>query len=314
MDLLNLQTENWMSKLPKNIKLNEIVIPGCHDAGMSELHHCSIGANSDNTKTQNLDIYKQLQCGARYFDIRVDFDHKKLVTFHRTGIFGCNGQTLKLILEQMNSFLDNNKSETIILKISHIRNNSKKTKLKISELLLSPQFKNKLYQGKNCNLAHLPLSEINGKIVTVLDYDEDIEPSVGLFRFRDGFVKESCKFRGLNLTVGDSYSNTSNYSKMKKDQIAKWNSFSGLNQDYLFLLSWTLTAGIGLNGSIEKLAKKANEHLTSVLAEQNKAAIAKPNIVYVDFYDEQIGKAIISQNSSLNLNITKTVDTAELQY
>ncbi|MDP5215533.1 hypothetical protein ORJ66_21035 [Pseudoalteromonas tunicata] len=308
MDLINLPTKNWMSKLPDNIKLNEIVIPGCHDAGMglSKLRNCSIGANDDNTKTQNLDILAQLYAGARYFDIRVDFDNNELVTFHRTGVFGCNGQTLKSVLQQMTSFLEDYKSETAILKISHIRSNNKATKLKISDLLLSYQFKDMLFKGENNNLAYSTLSELKGKIVTVLDYDEDIEPSLGLFRFHDGFVKGKCEFRGLNLTVGDSYSNTAFYEKMKDDQIEKWNRYSGLNQEYLFLLSWTLTAGVGANGSIKSLAQTANEHLANVLAEQDKAGIAKPNIVYVDYYDEKIGKTIISQNTSLNFNMTTT--------
>lgn len=291
-----IDTKTWMSKLPGNTTLNNIMMPGSHDAGMSELHHCSIGAKDTNTQTQQLDIKGQLEAGSRYFDIRVDYDYGELVTYHRTGPFGCNGQTLEEVLDQMTSFVKKYKTEVPVLKFSHIRGNNKDTKTKIKNMLLSASFRNYLYKDDNTNLANINLSSAAGKLVIVLDYGDDIEPADGLFRYHDGFVSEVCSYRDLNITVCDLYSNTSKYSEMANDQISKWDKFAGLGNDYLFLLSWTLTADV-TGSSIRNLAKEANDNLPSVLTRQiNDYKKAKPNIVYIDFINVEIAREIISYN------------------
>ena len=118
-------TANWMRDLSDNTRLDGIMMPGSHDAGMSELHHCAppIGAGG-KTQTQALSVGRQLAAGARYFDIRVDFDYKRLVTYHRTGAFGCNGQDLAPILDQLRDFLRQHPTETAFPKFSHIRDYS----------------------------------------------------------------------------------------------------------------------------------------------------------------------------------------------
>lgn len=290
-----IDTKTWMGKLPAGTRLNEVMMPGSHDAGMSELLNCSVGANDSNTQTQQLDMQDQLEAGSRYFDLRVDYDHKKLFTYHRTGPFGCNGQLLETILDQMVEFLKTYKTETAILKFSQIRGDSNDTKTRIEKLLLSDKVKPYLYKGTNSNLAGLKVSDAAGKIIVVLDYDNTIHPDLGLFRYHDGFVKEVCNYRGLNMTVCDLYSDKSSYDKMSKDQITKWDNYAGLGKEYLFLLSWTLTAGI--DDSIRDLAAIANGHLPAVLKEQIiDRKKGKPNIVYIDFVNTETARAIIAYN------------------
>ncbi|MCL2610857.1 MAG: hypothetical protein FWE02_04170, partial [Defluviitaleaceae bacterium] len=82
---LDVKITSWLGLLPNELRLNQIMMPGSHDAGMSEIHHSTLpGVVDDYAKTQKLSIYKQLDCGARYFDIRIDDDHNKLVTYHRS--------------------------------------------------------------------------------------------------------------------------------------------------------------------------------------------------------------------------------------
>jgi hypothetical protein len=50
--------------LGENKQLNEIVMVGSHDAGIS-------GDAADNVKTQDLNIFDQAEAGVRYFDLRV---------------------------------------------------------------------------------------------------------------------------------------------------------------------------------------------------------------------------------------------------
>lgn len=115
-------TANWMKRVGNGLRLDQIMMPGSHDAGMSELHHCAppIGAGG-STKTQGGSVGQQLVDGSRYFDIRVDYDYDTLVTYHRTDGWGCNGQDLKVVLDQAQAFVVAHPTETAILKFSHIR-------------------------------------------------------------------------------------------------------------------------------------------------------------------------------------------------
>ena len=66
-------TESWMAHLFPGTPLHDIVMPGSHDAGMADFE---ITSNEHGWKsagaTQNLDIQRQLMCGARWFDVRMD--------------------------------------------------------------------------------------------------------------------------------------------------------------------------------------------------------------------------------------------------
>lgn len=298
-----IDTKTWMGKLPANTKLNNVIMPGSHDAGMSKLVNCSVFANDSNTQTQQLDIQGQLEAGSRYFDIRVDYDKKKLTTYHRTDVigigFGCSGQLLEDVMRQTVNFLRENKTETAILKFSHIRGNAKEkadVKERIKKMLQSAEFAGYMFKGSDNNLANLNLTESAGKFVAVMDYDEGIDPAMGFFRFHDGFNdKGICAYHGLNVTVCDLYSDTNSYEKMSADQITKWNNYAGFGKDYLFLLSWTLTTGS--SGSIRDLARVANDHLPEVLNSQiNINKKGKPNIVYIDFVNVATAREIINYN------------------
>jgi len=85
----------WMSQIPDQTTLSNIIMPGSHDAGMSETGHCTGGPIIIPwVKTQDQSIASQLDSGSRYFDIRVDYDHNELVTYHRNDKgTGCNGQS-----------------------------------------------------------------------------------------------------------------------------------------------------------------------------------------------------------------------------
>lgn len=290
-------TANWMKNIDDSTEINQIMMPGSHDAGMSELHHCAPPIVADGyTKTQSGSIGQQLVDGSRYFDIRVDYDYDTLVTYHRADQWGCNGQDLKDVLEQTKAFLNSHSTETVILKFSHIRDydghDPSITKQKINDLLNAYNSMIYVNSSKSINLAEMNLSDVRGKMILVFDYDEYIDPTKGRFRYKDGSSMES----GANITVYDKYSNTSNYNTMKADQLKKWNEQAGLGANYFFLLSWTLTATPG-GSTVETLAKEANSKLPGVLYDQITGAHAsKPNIVYIDFLNDTVAQSIILYN------------------
>jgi 1-phosphatidylinositol phosphodiesterase len=318
VDHFDFETAHWMKNLHEDISINQLIMPGSHDAGMSELDHCDVGSllNKGMVKTQDISIGKQLEAGSRYFDIRVDYDHNKLVTYHRSGDLGCNGQSLENVLDQSVDFIKSYRSETFILKFSHIRSNRGKSsdiKQRIDALLSQAKYKDYILvqSDTNINLAKCPLKSLRGKIILVFDYPEYINPNQGRFRYNDGFEVDKSETKVIrlkgyapNLTVCDSYSNTTDLENMMADQLDKLNTYGGLDKDYLFLLSWTLTAGIGtfFGGSIKELAAKANSALPDVLYQQIVvSAKSAPNIVYLDFVDETISKSVIQYNF-LNIN------------
>lgn len=238
-----IETADWMRRVNGSLTLDELVMPGSHDAGMSELHHCfpALFAEPD-CLTQSGNIGHQLIDGSRYFDIRVDYDHEELVTYHRTGAAGCNGQDLKAILDEVLVFLDAHHTETAILKFSHIRDDGDEHKpsvIKSKINVLLNNYRNVIYTNKDSavNLAKVPLADVRGKMVLVFDYVEYIDPAEGRFHYADG----SSAQQGCNITVFDEYSDSDDYNTMEAGQLQKWNANAGLGRGHFFLLSWTLT-------------------------------------------------------------------------
>lgn len=305
----NYDTANWMGRLPDTMRLNQLMMPGSHDAGMSETHHCQFYIPTGLVLTQSLPISGQLASGSRYLDIRIDYDHEELVTYHRNDEGnGCNGQSFEAVLKEVSTFLQQHPTETAILKISHIRNDrgdAAATKTRIVNYLNSSSYKGFFYTSSdaNVNLQTKTLRDVKGKIILVFDYGNSsdpkqppyIQPSEGRFRYKDGFHADVCSGQSnTNITICDKYKNTDDYDTMSRDQISKWNSSAGVWSDRLFLLSWTLTPQ-GLTW-VSTLAKEANGHLPSVLQTQMSGGAKKPNIVYIDYINTDIAKHIIQYN------------------
>ncbi|EUK18805.1 PI-PLC domain-containing protein [Commensalibacter papalotli (ex Servin-Garciduenas et al. 2014)] len=336
--------KRWMKRLPNGTILNNIMMPGSHDAGMSEIHNSTLNifgfepiANiAGRTKTQEFGIEDQLLLGARYFDIRIDYDGltswtAEMVTYHRGGnkyttdFPGANGQNLKTIMEQAKAFLELCPSEVVIFKISHIRNykilgyevpwhySEDEIKYHLDQFL--NDYSDIFYKGKNVNLVKQPLSELQGKLIIAYDYDSYIHceeeeggdlgncvnTKVNVIDPAKGRFRYKDSDGGAvqdsNFSVYDKYSETDIYETMSDNQIEKWNKYGGLGKDYLFLLSWTLT-GVSLSSKfIIDLAKIANDKLPTVLYDRIiKQGQSKPNIVYLDFLNEKIIDTIISYN------------------
>lgn len=64
----------WMSYVSDSALLKDVVIPGSHDAGTVEMMWAA--------RTQNRSIKLQMQCGVRYFDIRVQHKYGNMFIFH----------------------------------------------------------------------------------------------------------------------------------------------------------------------------------------------------------------------------------------
>lgn len=116
----------WMSMIKDETLLKTVVIPGAHDAGTIGLPYI--------LETQDRTIAELLNCGTRYFDLRVSKTKKgELKIYHGLA----KGVTLDCVIEQISQFLSENPSETLILDFQHFENGAEEgTKEKVLSLPL----------------------------------------------------------------------------------------------------------------------------------------------------------------------------------
>lgn len=313
----NGQTRYWMSYLPDNLTLNEIVIPGSHDAGMSV---CQASWPDDLAAglsiTQIKSILGQLNDGVRYFDLRVDErDDGRLVTYHRNGDgAGCSGENLSDIMNDTRTFLSDYPKETVILKFSHIRGDGHgyRTPEQIKDTLngFLYQYGDITFKTEHgdVNLAtDVSLGEVRGKMILVFDYDKYIDPAVGHFRYYDAATEENPRPVKNNiagqpgLVVYDVYSDSNDVTEVIRDQVSKWWDYAGFGQPYLFLLSWTRTPQSPWHLSPNPVdgAAELQEQLAPEEEKNCGKGAKRPNIVLIDAVDTPTCRTIISFNPFL---------------
>lgn len=166
-------SECWMKKLNGNLYLNEITIPGSHDAGTK---YVTLPFFS---KCQGEGIYEQLLNGYRYLDIRLGVDKakgkKNLVVMH--GFTHCRKSfnpfskdlTLDDIVSDCHDFLLENPDETIlfVVKQEHGSEPVEEFEMLFDELI-------RPYKKYFLLTDSIPtLNEARGKIVLFRRYNDE---------------------------------------------------------------------------------------------------------------------------------------------
>ena len=132
----NIYTKTWMNNICKyiyNKKITDISIPGSHNSCSYSCNYkygiCKFAPKYTSfcrcisikwIKNQNTDIISQLNQGIRYFDLRVGINTKNEIRIHHS-IFG---ELLYNILISINTFLEYNNNEIIVLNFKHLSNNT----------------------------------------------------------------------------------------------------------------------------------------------------------------------------------------------
>lgn len=122
--------ERWMESLPGALQLNQLVVPGAHDAGSFGCHQNWYEPNKTRySKAQQLNFREQLFAGVRYLDLRVKHygDNK---TTRTLGFFhgscdavpekGSTAETLDQLLEDVDCFTRSNDKEIVILHFARL--------------------------------------------------------------------------------------------------------------------------------------------------------------------------------------------------
>ena len=130
----------WMDNIKDDTLINEIVMPGSHDAGSYKMVWLG--------ETQQFDIDKQLQMGVRYFDLRVNKKDDNLVIFHSI----INGVSFLPILESIKEFIITNPSEVLLLDFQHFSGNSQSD---VYNLITQYLYDNNLLVVNDTNLSDL---------------------------------------------------------------------------------------------------------------------------------------------------------------
>lgn len=138
-----------MKYLSDDVKLNNVVIPGSHDAGTSGM------ANYAETQSHQMDI--QMQYGVRYFDLRVSKKGENLCFFHN---FDNKNYQFKDFCLQAVKFLEENPSEFLIFDFQHFKNDSMVDVEKEIELSLKPD---EYAVKQEENIADLSIGKIRAK-------------------------------------------------------------------------------------------------------------------------------------------------------
>jgi hypothetical protein len=194
-------------------RLNEIVMAGSHDAGITQ--------GGGNAMTQNLDILGQAYAGVRLFDLRVAAaavgvqPEVKMKTYHgpltsvavrkevrgmpqagkqnvkESSVTGTWGEGLQKILNQAQDFVTTNPTEFLILKFDKCKNWPLIAKLCVQELGKD------LYQGAG-NLNKKTLSDLKGKVIVVFTQE-------GLDKIGPGYLGHGGILEIRNLYEGGVY-------------------------------------------------------------------------------------------------------------
>ena len=127
---------NWMKGMYdviKDRKVQHLVMPGSHDAGMSRIsgNLASVGTKP-NTQTQGLTIYDQLRVGSRLFDLRVGTVHKNddissygywvmHVNNEKADVaIGNTGESLDDVIGEVNKFTAENPGEIVFFRVRYL--------------------------------------------------------------------------------------------------------------------------------------------------------------------------------------------------
>lgn len=258
-------------------RLNEIVMTGSHDAGVT--------GGEANTQTQDLDILGQAEAGVRLFDIRITAavvkkggasDVVALKAYHGVGPTGKKdavdirtgqtgnakvkslwggeyGMTLTKILADSLKFVTVNASEFLLLKFDKCHNWEM-----IAEACVS-MLGNSIYTGGG-NLNTKTLRELQGKVI-VLFTKHGIEAVQGQYDATDGILAVKNLYKSTD-TYQDKFNGMQYFGKggtsvlkpfKKIDQnIEKQTKImekgGGGNPNVMGMMYWTTT---GMNESIK---------------------------------------------------------------
>ena len=289
---------NWMSVISDSTSLADISMPGTHDTAATFV------AFGLKARTQDKTIPAQLNCGARFFDIRLTNESGKLKLVHN--FISCrkgSGFTAPKLyfsdaVKYCTDFLNNNPEESIVMfiKLDYGKSDG------FDQLLLNEIEGSKSYWYTENRIPEL--GEVRGKIVLMNRFSEsdtalnDSNGGINLTTFPDHSAKEG-SFSSASLNSFDSGAISSfvvqdryKYSKADKWEKAVLPTFEYEKAKGELLINFLSTAS-GISPEIN--AKYINERFIGFTLDESRCYGA----VLFDFIDEDLAAKVYRCNASV---------------
>ncbi len=278
----------WMANLKDDVLVNEIVMPGSHDAGSYKMVWLG--------ETQQFTIDEQLQMGVRYFDIRVNKKEDKYVIFHSI----INGVEFLPILESIKNFIINNPTEVLLLDFQHFEGNSQND---VYNFITEYLYNNNLLVENNTKLSdlefisNLKLKDARGKCI-IFWGDRSMDLSNYIFlRNNDACSHENMSlnsyyisdyhYKDIAYLVENGYPK---YFDNIQNKIAR-------ESKGIFVLQAQLTDGNLIFGPYSK-EKTNNKKISEVIKNfKNDEKLTYLNVIMRDFLDINKCEEIINLNN-----------------
>lgn len=280
---------SWQGMIEDNALLKKIAITGAHDAGTKGLPYFAA--------TQDRDIKSLLECGTRYFDLRVSYASGELKIYHGPS----KGVKLDKVLQDVREFITANATENLILDFQHFEEQNVEAQSgainlveeKLADLLVT----NSTEKSDVDFVDELTLGDVRGKCLVVWgrENDEILKKPYVFKRNNDDGTRQNSVIHSYyqgSLNKKSSSAYTSFALQKYIEEYQKVNCG-------LFVLQGQLTDGLLVFGPHFREAThtdKMNEYVKNLAASENLSII---NIVMRDFVTP-------AKNCyTLNLNIAK---------
>lgn len=283
---------DWMKKLPDDLLLSDILIPGTHD---SATRYVQLPWFS---KCQDLSISEQLEAGYRYLDIRLGdvkkgADYPPLMhgfTKCKTGPLGA-ALTLDQVLADCYAFLHQHPTETVLFAVKHEHGDAPVEKVQ-GQLLSFAAAR----EGSWLLTDTIPtLGEARGRLVLLRRWEDEagLGPDAGIpLLWADQRSREDTGLAAAKEPQG-SYTLWVQ-DRFKYDTDEKWAAFTkGLQTERSegdVLLSFLSTNGSAVYGHPWKYAGALNEKLEALRRSDLNGWIV------VDFATPQLAQKIYEAN------------------
>ncbi|MFO1272940.1 MAG: hypothetical protein U1F50_14910 [Rubrivivax sp.] len=279
-------------------RLNQVIIPGSHDAGLAaQFHHAlSFVGSASRTVTQDKSIAEQAKAGSRFFDVRIMNVGGELKTFHTmknpmpwaksdTRKIGASGESFTSIVDGLRDFVRDHDSEFVVVRLSHLRDSAEVFAELWDWMVANDKH---VYRGTG-NLALKTVGDLAGKIVFVVESKKmkhALKPPPGapngsqtrVPTQADGFHRFYSSKGGALPTVEDGlclcgeFSNKGKVGEILDRQIKHYTHHDQHKncigqQAHLYALYWTATGGNIKDNTAQQLTSENFKKVRQLVAD-----------------------------------------------